>query len=799
MYEPLSEGVTHEDDMEQNHEGGGSLARIARGALYVFLALFPVLFVTSSIVSAEMTKFIGVSVVVLLALVASVGAGLQEGRLIVPRSAALYAFTAVWGALIIGALFAPDVMRGLVGGVGDVRTVLTFGIALLLFALIPSVYHRPEQVVRAVTIFTVGGLLALIFFTLRNILGVPLGVPRTFTVVGGWNAYGFFAGTMLLFALPFVTLERNSLFWKLGSAASLLAFLAVVAVNYALVWIGIGVISLVLLALYFSSGKRGSGVVTLTFFLIIAAVLFSLLQGPMGNISSKLGGTPEVAPSWQGMGTLTSQVIANDPVTGLGLNNFGLAWEKYRPASISETSFWRARFEGGVALLPTLVLEGGLIALIAILAFIVFVVGRAVRDVIRAVYYERGGWEESLTIGFFSASMFTLYQWIFYPGNLFLFFFGITILALATALSELHRPTEERTVELFGNAAKGFVASLALILLAVVAVAGLYFVGMRATSEFTFRSALANYNTTGELNASRDEIVRATTYYSNDATYFRAITDLERVRVGRIASGDDVRKETVQQSLNDAISRGIQAGQRAIELSRADAENWRSLGRLYATVIPLVDGASAKAIEQYEAARERSPRDPLILTELAQVHMATAELARRANDSGRMQAELARAITLLEEATEIKRDYAPAHFMLAQLYSANGKEKEAIARAVAAYQLAPNEVGPAFQLGVLAYRAKDYKTAKIALERALAINENYANARYFLGLTLADQGSVPEAIVEFERVLTLNAGNKELETILANLRSGKPALTGITPSPTERTEPPVAETTPPKQ
>jgi len=797
--ETREEVFVAETAASQEESKEGTLSRVARLALYALFALLPVLFISGTALTTDAVKFLLVSVCTLLALVATVGAGLQEGRLYVPRSAALYAFGALALVLFVTGLLASDVTRAMFGELGDIRTAFALALALVLFALIPSVYHRPEHVVRAMTVFAVGALLGLALMLARNVLGIPLGFPKTFSVVGSWNAYGFFAGTMLLFSLPLLSLPRTSLFWKLGAVIAVSSFVIVALVNYSLVWVGIGLLALILLALYFSSGKRKTSAVTLTFLLIIASVLFFLLESPMGSISGAIGGTPEIAPSWAGTGAIAERVIAEEPFTGVGLNNFAYAWEKYRPASISDTAFWRARFEGGVGLMPSFAVEGGLVVVIAILAFLVFAVGRSIRDVIRAVYLEGGSWEEALTIGLFSASVFTLFEWVLYPSNTFLFFFGVIVLGLATALSELHRAEESRVIELFGNAAKGFVASLALILLAVLAVGGMYSVVMRGAADFAFRTALAEYNEKGESNNARIQIERAIALYGNNAAYYRAVTDLERVRITNITAKEDVRKENVQASIQEAISRGIQYGNKAIELSRADSENWRSLGMLYATVIPLVDGAGSKATEEYSGARDRSPRDPLLLTEFAQVHIAQAELARRSNDAAKTQSEINAAIQLLEEATTVKRDYASAHFLLAQLYSANGKEKEALARAVAAYQLAPKEVGVAFQLGVLAYRAKDYRTARTALEKALSINENYSNARYFLGLVLADQGSTADAIAAFEKVLALNVGNKEIETILANLRAGKPALTGITPPPTERKEPPVSEKAPATQ
>jgi len=97
-------------------------------------------------------------------------------------------------------------------------------------------------------------------------------------------------------------------------------------------------------------------------------------------------------------------------------------------------------------------------------------------------------------------------------------------------------------------------------------------------------------------------------------------------------------------------------------------------------------------------------------------------------------------------------------------------------------------VGLAFQLGVLYYSDKQFDKAKAEFERTVSLNENYSNARYFLGLVYDREGKKSEAISQFEKVANLNPDNEEVKKILDNLKAGKPALEGITPA-----QPPIEE------
>ncbi|PIR71468.1 MAG: hypothetical protein COU43_02535, partial [Candidatus Nealsonbacteria bacterium CG10_big_fil_rev_8_21_14_0_10_37_25] len=72
--------------------------------------------------------------------------------------------------------------------------------------------------------------------------------------------------------------------------------------------------------------------------------------------------------------------------------------------------------------------------------------------------------------------------------------------------------------------------------------------------------------------------------------------------------------------------------------------------------------------------------------------------------------------------------------------------------------------------------------------RAILLDPNYSNARYFLGLIYDREENKKEAILQFERIEQFNPENQEVKKILANLRAERPALEGIVPG-----QPPVEE------
>ena len=77
--------------------------------------------------------------------------------------------------------------------------------------------------------------------------------------------------------------------------------------------------------------------------------------------------------------------------------------------------------------------------------------------------------------------------------------------------------------------------------------------------------------------------------------------------------------------------------------------------------------------------------------------------------------------------------------------------------------------------------------AREALEQAIAIVPDYANALYFLGLAYDKLGDSANTLRVFERVAQLNPENAEIKAIMTNIRAGRSALSaGETPTPKKK-------------
>lgn len=787
-----------------SEDSGGVFQKIARLALYALIFLLPIWYLPITTLPVEANKTFLVLTLGLVALIAWIGSGLQEGKITINRSWALFSLGVFLVVMVASALFGMHPYTSLLGGLGDARTVMTILTGVIVAFLIPSVLHRKDDVMKSILLLMFASALVFIAFMVRTILNVEFEGARGFNLIGSWNGLGIFFGALVALAFPMLGVPSESRIWKGALLLLVAGLIGAFFVNYVVVWVAIASIALVFFALYFSAQKRTSVLFTLTFFLIILAVLFALLNTQLEGIAGKFGGVPEVTPAWQSTVEIGTAGIKESPILGTGPNSFGYLWEKYRPAGISQTQFWRVRFTNGVGYTPTLLAETGILGIASFGAFLLLMLWMAIRTMVSSAYRSSDPWESATALASASSLIFLVAISFFYPMNPTLALLTFVILGIFFSSSARVGVGRTTTIDLFASAQTGFVASLVMIVVVLASVFGLYVGGTRYAADAAFASGVHLYNNEQKIDEAISGVERATAMYANEDDYWRTLTELQRLRIQQIAQDQSISQQDRDAKLQSELARAVRFGEQITDLNAVDAENWRARGRVYESIIPLT-GAADVALEYYTKASELSPRDPLIAGEIARLRNTRALVAAQAKNQALAETERNEAVKMLERAIEIKSDYAPAHFTLAQYYSAAGKQDQALQRAVTAYQLEPNDVGAAFQLGVLSYQLNRKDIAQIALERAVSLRENYSNARYFLGLIYDEKNAKDQAIAQFARVQELNPTNTEVMKILENLRAGKKALDGITPPPEERDAPPITEegtnanTTAPKQ
>ena len=780
---------------------GSFLGSLGRWLLIGFIFLFPFIFFPITPAPVDMNKGYLAAIVAFVSLIAWFGSALQEGRLQFVRSWVLVAYGAFLLAWVVSAVFSHNLILSFAGTGSESTTVMTMLVGGIFLFIIPALFSDRVWVKRALVALMVSFLILALFFIVQSIFNARIlpyqfAKERFFNPLGSWNALGAFFAVMAAIILPFSGIDRS---WIKRAVYGLfsLALVLLAVTNFVYGMIGLGLASLLFVALLLSRRMTNTAFFGISLTVLMVVTLLILMRGLLQDeIASRFGAPSEVSPAWGTTLNIMQESIGASPILGSGPNTFGQLWERYKDSTVNNTPFWLVRFDYGVALVPTIVAEGGVLAALLLIVFMIFFVALAFRGIASNQDEDQIGsiYIRSLVAGSFILFFF----WWVHPLNISLVILTFVLIGLLLAAMSEVGLVKRGELNLFSSTERGFVGSLVIILLLVGSVAGIYFEATRYFAEIVFARGIQEFNDGKGINASRIIVARAARYDGRQDQYWRMLAQLELANMQRaLDAAGSLEREEFDARFRPALASAIQYGKRAKDINPNEVSNWNVLAQVYEAAILPVAGSESLAIEHYEKARELSPQNPVILLNLAQTYLASAQatiLRAGGKDSGTVAKDAQeKAIELLTRATDLKTDYAEAHFLLAQIYNQQGRADEAIARAEQTYQLAPNDAGVLFQLGLLYYQKGDLDRAQIAFGKVVEANPNHSNALYFLGLVYDRQRKKEDALKIFQKVASLNPDVKELDIIIGNLTQGKPALEGIVPPPEKRSEVPVKE------
>ncbi|OHA20046.1 MAG: hypothetical protein A2836_01580 [Candidatus Taylorbacteria bacterium RIFCSPHIGHO2_01_FULL_45_63] len=752
-------------------------------------------------------------------------ARLKEGRITLPTHFIFGSVILILLINFISSFTSGSLAESLLGSGFDIFASLPLLVLFVFLGLTAVLFRSKNRIFSSYLIFVVVSAVIILFHVLRlpflfgpGFLSFGLFTNTVSNLVGKWNDLSiFFAlGTVL----SLVTLELLSLGFAtrfLFYAVFGLALVFLVIVNFTVSWIVLGIFSLVLTVYLVSIGYRRVSllgrtqnaaaeeeenanqktvkkipVLPLVVFVISLIMLsdsflgmslfgFQFRTQTLGQvISNKLQIFQiETRPSWGSTYGIAKTALKKDPLFGVGSNRFVKEWLLSKPAEVNNTVFWSNDFNFGIGVLPTFVVTTGLLGVISWALFFLAFLGLGLKALLSS---PGDRFARYLSVSsFFTSLMLWVFALLYVP--------SITVLALAffftglflAALSE-EKILKVRTLPFANNPKLGFVSVLVLIVLLVGSVVLVYIFIKKFSAALNLQKAVAAYNVAGDIAKTEEGLIRSVEASPNETAY-RFLSELSLIKTNQLLSGGEnaLGSDEARTKLQGFLGDAQRYAQAALDLNRENYQNWIASGRVYEILVPLrVDGAYANAKQSYEQALIFNPHNPEIYLMLARL-----EVANRDNKKARVY---------IADALKEKNNYTEAIFFLSQIEASEGNLKAAISSVESAALISPNEPVIQFQLGLLKYNSKDYKGAATALERAVALNSVYANAKYFLGLSYEKLGRIKDATAQFEDVKKTNPDNKELDSILKNLKAGRPALANTPPpEPEKRATLPVKE------
>lgn len=699
-------------------EGGG---RLPWNMLFAASALVPIAYA----ISAAVNGFASISLV---------GTGVESDTLAI--------VCLEFAALTLTALVLGGVARNTTGAVrGLFSGILVLQLLHIVHVIVPSI--------------TLGGVLA----------------GETGNAMGTWHEFTMLIGFALISSVALCRSTIAAGMWKwLMIAVGVLSVPILIVNNFADVWIGVVVAAIVLLIVRWYQSRAGVSVsyvrsewvtVLVAVIALACAIFGARIVGVLPERIAVI--QVEVRPSWQGTFQIGEQSLSNPKALlfGVGPNTFTRQWGLHKPLEVNQTPFWNADFSVGVAPIPTSFISLGIIGVLAWLGYIISVLWTAIGLWIRRRETELSPRVLAISVG-------TVYLLAFHlssvPGtSLGLLMFLITGLLIATSMAA-HE--SERAFSLKGGSWKNAVKITIATIIVLVAIIASLCVFRAVLADAMINRAIVSYNSSQNLQNSTDLISLSLTIQPSNDRAHRAAVELGLLKLQQIINAKDPDQDAARASLQTTLETTIKHGLSAVEINGFDYQNWLQLASLYSQLAGAqIEGAYDNARAAYVRAQQANPTSPLPFLNLGQLDA--------------IQGNLDSALENLGKAVALKPDLASAYYLASQIYVAKSDANNALLAAAEAARYAPNDPLAWYNAGAIAYAGGDYPDAAIAMQQALALQSQYANAMYVLGLALFQMEQTANAITVFEALNQLDPNQPVVQQILTNLKAGKPLDTPL--------------------
>ncbi|MEI6296040.1 MAG: tetratricopeptide repeat protein [bacterium] len=714
---------------------------------------------------------------VILALISWLIARFGDGKFSFPGGYLFKSTVLLFSSFFLSSIFLLNSADQSVGqsvfGLGfDTDTLMTM-IVMLALMFLSSIYF---QSIKRLSYFYIALLSSFVFVLIAEFAQLYTGGKvladsgLVYNLIGKWNDMGIFFGLGAALSLSAIELLELNLYPKLVIWFVLIASLVSVGiVNYSPVSIMVGVCALISLIYsvffngMFKEGEaysKGKILTRPSFAVLVICVALYFSQGWLGDQLAKynvvnidvrpsLSATIDIAQNTMKEGT-------KNILFGAGPNNFSTQWVKFKPNVVNDTIFWNVDFNSGVGRIPSYAITLGLFGIVSWIIFL----GLLLYYGFSTVLYSSIPRSSKFIV--FTSFVGVIYLWAFslvYVTDTVLFALSFMITGVFIASLVKSGVLKNFEFSFLNDPRLGFASVLVLVLLIITSISGGYLISKKFIANYYFQTGMYNLNVQGNLDGALQNIRLASEYDEQDL-YFRSLSEINIVSLQKFISEQKISDKESLAKLQEMIVAASANARKSIDLNKSNYLNWVSLGMVGEAVVPLkvVDGSYQLALDSYKKAFSLNPNNPMILLNIARLEIAN-------NDTNKAR-------EYLNQSLQLKSNFTAALYLLSQIEASQGHLKEAIAKAEQAYLFAPNDLGVLFQLGFLKFSNKDYEGSVASLERAISINPQYSNAKYFLGLSYAKLGRNSLALKQFKEISALNPDNDEVRSIIKNLTEG---------------------------
>ena len=696
---------------------------------------------------------------------------LGDGRFVIPKDKLLLFAMIIPLVFLISSFFSSSFSVSLFGSGFEIGT---FGSMLILFIVffLSSIYFQSEKRLwYFIGALFIGGLILVVFELLSVLIGFDRILPNFFqgitsgNLVGSWNNFALLLGVLVLLSVFTLELIKTKTVFKVIQYLLLsLGMLFLIIINVPLVWLLVGLFSVVIFVYSVSIQHSGVKVIQgeeskkkfpfVSLIILFISLLSLIGSNLIGNfVSSYVSlNNPDVRPSIVTTSQIALKSIKHNPLFGTGPNTFVNDWSLWQPKEIAQTVFWNVDFTNGFSLLTTFIVTTGILGLVAFLLFLVVYVARSIQSIRIALQNTLSNYFIMTTL------MISIYSWItvvLYNPNIVMLMLAFSSSGMLIGILVYKQAIPVKDFSFLSDPRNSFFSILILLVFMVSAASLTYVYIGKFTSIIYFSKGLNGGNTMESLSKSEGMLLRAISLNKNDV-YYRSLSQIYISQIGVLVNDKTISPDILKSNLQQLVNNAQQSASLAVSQNPKQYLNYVNLGNIYSSLVPLsVTNSYESAVAAYDKALLLAPNNPSIA-----LAKASLEFVNKNNSEARK---------FIKQALDLKANYIDAIFLLVQIETNEGNLSEAIKQAEYAGTMAPNDATVFFRLGLLRYNDNDYTGAVSAFEKAVILDNSYLNARYFLGQSYKKVGRTSDALIQFNILSKVLPDNQDVKNAISSI------------------------------
>lgn len=756
--------------------------KIADWCLYLTAFLIPIFFLPWTLDPLSISKQTLLIILILITCLALAGANFIENHISLQKNfvnSIMIVFLVFCG---LSTVFSSSHFLSLVGTSGQEYTSFISFLSFAVFFWLISCRIKKQENFSKLILSLISGAVIAGIVGLLQIFGVFL--PFSFAQTKAFNTVGTI--NSLAIFLTIITVLANSFYivWNgkgktvsiLTTLLSVITFFFLFLNSYSTVWlVFLAGISLILALVFWRAHELHHTKKYLLPMLMVGGALFFLLV----KINPPVSIPVEILPNTSTSLTIAKQTLNDSNLWfGSGPGTYSFNYAKFRPVEVNSTNFWNTRFDNGysgfLTFLPTL-------GILPFLSLVILCLALGIFAVIKFFKHEEEQW---LIFTIIPAWLTAIAFFFVYPTNFTLSFLFFLLSGMIGALIK----GKVKTFTLAKSPKIKIITSIGFTALAVITITVLFLAIERFSADYAFAKAVKIDREGGDLQEVIKKIDSAATINRFNDAYYRNLAEALVLEINSQLSNLGTEQTTAEQNtyLQSLISASINSAKKATDLEPQNVVNWLELGSVYRAFTPIMKEAGGFSISSFEKALALEPSNPENYIELGKTYLAIASalepLTLSTSTSEKQTAKtsqseaFAKAEESFNKAIELKPDYAHAHYQMALAYERQGKLDEAISKMESINKYNSQDVGVAFELGVLYLRrlgSSDLVLAEKVLTQATELLPSYSNAHWYLAFVYEQTGKIDKAIAEMQKVVELNPDNELAKSRLDGLLNGQ--------------------------